>query len=141
MAIVLLIIGVALIVSAIRNTYGQLGNLLAGDFTGSNSFLYWLALLVIVGGLGLVPVMRGPSRMLLGLIVLAYLLKQGGFWSQLTSALASGPAAVPAAATTLQVPSTGVPVNVTLGSGSSGASGVIGTASSAIPLLGGLLNL
>ena len=89
----LLIIGAILSVSALRGTERDLGTLLASDFTGAGNFGYWIAALAIIGGLGYVPAIAGPSRALLALILLAFFLANGqGFFSQLNSALAQGQA-------------------------------------------------
>lgn len=89
MPVALLIIGIVLAITAFRGTYGQLGNLLIGDFTNKNNFLVWIGALVIVGMIGYIPNMEKPSRAFLGLILLVIFLKNGGVFSQFSGALQS----------------------------------------------------
>lgn len=120
MAIAFFIVGIALIVSAFRNTQGQLGTLVAGDFSGSNSFLYWLAVAGILGAAGYVPTLRSPSRWFMGLLVIVLMLTQGkGFFSQLSSALSQSQSQAATPVQNPATPTTGIPINL-LGSSSSG---------------------
>lgn len=141
MALLLLIGGVVLVDVAIRNTWSQLGSLIAADFTGSGSFLYWVVAVAAIGAVGYAKPFSGFANLFLALLVLVFFLKNGtGFFSQLQQALSSTPAATPAAP--LQPIAGGIPVTLTLG-GSSGssASGLgspIGNPLSIIPGLGGL---
>src|SRR5262245_15477610 len=105
MALFIGILAVAIILTAINNTYGALGAQLKSDFTGSGSFIYWLGALLIIAVVGYIPGFRSPVKALLVLIVLVFVLKNGtGFWSQLQTALAQGPQAPPAGTTTETVP-------------------------------------
>lgn len=52
MPFLLSIIGIVLIVSAYKNTYSQLGSLVASDFTGSGNFLYWMIAILLIGSIG-----------------------------------------------------------------------------------------
>lgn len=89
MGIALLLIGLALVSSGIQNTQGQLGTLIAGDFSGAGSFWYFIAGLFAVGSVGYYQPLQGASRLLLGLIILVLLLNNKGFFAQLQSALNS----------------------------------------------------
>jgi hypothetical protein len=130
MALALVIFGVVGIVVAIRGTYGDLGKLLTGDFTGSGSFLYWVAACAILGAIGYVPYLQRPMRALLALVVLAFFLANGnGFISQLQSALSSPTPASPPKQDTVasEAPTTGIPVSLTVnGGGGGGALGAVG---------------
>lgn len=156
----LLIIGAIVLVAALRNTHRQLGTLIAADFTGAGNFLYWVAALAIVGGLGYIPAFKGPSRMLLALIFISFMLKNGsGFFDQFKSAIAgasaasstAAPAALPAGVT--QAPPAGepaapgpIPVTVTnaaparAGGAAGDVAGIAGAAKSVLDL-GGLFGL
>lgn len=144
MALALIIIGAALIIVAIRNTYADLGTLLAKDFTGEGNFLYWIAALAVIGAVGYVPTLRGPSRALLALIVLVFFLTNGtGFFDKVASAIKG---AKPATTAAVEPPAiTGqIPVKLTIvgGGGKSsggGAADVVGGIAKVLPLIGGLL--
>jgi hypothetical protein len=140
MAIAFILIGVILVIVAIRNSYAQLGQQLKQDFTGGDNFGYWIASLVIIGAVGYIPYLKTPSRMLLALVITVFLLKNGtGFFSQLNSALKSPPQ--PSKTSTEQIP-TSVPVTISGGSGGSGGSGAAGTALGIIgKIAGGLFGL
>lgn len=88
MAYVLIFIGLLLTVAGVRNTQDDFYTLLKGDFTGQNSFIYWLAAIAIVGGLGYIPSLKPLSNAFLILILIVLVLKNGtGLFSQLTNAL------------------------------------------------------
>jgi flagellar biosynthesis component FlhA len=72
MPIVLLVIAAALIVTAYKNTYGNLESALATDIPG---FAKWGVSLLVVGGLGYVPGMQTVSRWLLGLVFIVLILR------------------------------------------------------------------
>jgi hypothetical protein len=119
MALGFILIGVVLVIVAIRNSYRQFGAQLASDFTGPDNFWYWIAAVAIIGAIGYVPYLRTPSRILLALILVVFLLKNGtGFFSNLQTALASAPQ--PSQTTTDQIPQS---IPVTLSGGSSGGAG------------------
>jgi len=119
-------------VSAIRGTYGQLGTLLAGDFTGQNNFFFWVAAVAILGMAGYVPYLQTPMRALLALVILAFALKNGtGFFSNLQSALSGAtPSAAPASDTVASEVPAAFPITVT-GSGGTGIPGQVGAAAGA----------
>lgn len=139
MALLLLIGGVVLVDVAIRNTWSQVGSLLASDFTGSGSFLYWVVAVAAIGAVGYAKPFAGFANLFLALLVIVFFLKNGtGFFSQLQSALSAAPAATPGAP--LQPITGGIPVTLTVGGGSSssGLGSPIGSALSIIPGLQGL---
>lgn len=102
MAFALLIIGITLIVAAVRGTHLELIGLIKGDFTGPANFWYWVAALLLIGAIGYVPRLKALSDGLLIVIILALLLArgnpkapQGGFFQQLTDALGTTNAKTP----------------------------------------------
>jgi hypothetical protein len=132
--IAFIIIGVVIAVAAWRNTYRDLGTLLAGDFTGTNSFLVWLGALGIIGAFGYVKGLEQPSRAMIALIIIAIMISNRGFWPNLQSALSGAtPSATPIA------PEPKAPGNPTIkidgGSGGSGT-GISGAVTTILPLLG-----
>lgn len=103
MPFVLLIIGVVFLVSSVRGTQGQLGTLIQGDFIGQNNFVYWLVVLLLIGSVGYIQKLKSLSVAFLVLVILVLVLTRGnpsgvggGFFSQLTSQLASTTSASPA---------------------------------------------
>lgn len=92
MPFILLVIGIAFAVAALRNTHKQLAAQLVTDFTGTGSFIYWIAAIMIIGLLGYIPEFKTPSRLLLGLVLLGLFVSNQGFFAQLQTALAAGPA-------------------------------------------------
>lgn len=78
MPFVLLVVGELLLVTGIQGTNQQLFDLLSNDFTGKNSFIYWLFAIAVIGGLGYVPGMKPISNAFLLLVLLVLFLKTSG---------------------------------------------------------------
>lgn len=96
MPIGLIVIGLALVISGVKDTYADLGTLIKGDFTGPNNFTTWLVALGLIGALGYVKVLRPFANAFLVLVVLVIILKNSGVFDQLKNALAAGPTSTPA---------------------------------------------
>ena len=100
MPLIFMLIGGILILAAYRNTLGALGDLVAADLSaeqGGVKFATWFAAIVLVGGLGYVPVLRGASRWLIALTALVIVLEtRGGIFTKLRDQLAHIPASQPA---------------------------------------------
>lgn len=104
MPFILLIIGIVLVVAAVRNQQAPLVALIGGDFSGAGNFFYWLAALILIGAVGYIPKLKPVSDGLLILVILALVLTRGspsfpggGVFSQLEAAL--GSSKTPSAAT------------------------------------------
>jgi hypothetical protein len=96
MPFVLLILGAVLFISAIRNTQGNLFTLLGGDFTGSNNFIFWVVSILAIGALGYIPKLKPLSAAFLALVIIVLFLTKGvGFFSQLTAGIGSTTSATP----------------------------------------------
>lgn len=96
MGFALIFIGAMLTISAVRGTTGDLAKLVQKDLTGSNSFVFWLVIVLIIGGIGYIPPFRTISRAMLVLILLALflakgnpLLPSGGFFQQFNRELSA----------------------------------------------------
>jgi hypothetical protein len=90
MPFILLIIGGILIVTAFRNTYGDLATELETDVP---AFFPWALALAAVGALGWVPGLRPVSRWLLALVLVVLVMKNySAFFSNLKG-LGSAPSA------------------------------------------------
>lgn len=140
MPFLLLAIGLLMIVVAIRNTQGQLGTLLVGDFTGMPNFLYWIVAIFIIGAIGYVDELKAPSDAMLALVILAILLSNRGFFQQFTQQLQSGSAQAPPPGPPSPVPGTATPASAPGNSGSTGPGGIFQTVSGAAQNSGGILN-
>lgn len=126
MPLLFLLIGIALVVSAVLNTQAQLGKLLAAD---GPAFLPWAGAIVVIGAIGYIPEARTISRSLLVLVLIVIMLKDnGGFFAKFAEGIKN-----PAPATGDTLPTLSGPLPVTIG-GSSGVTGAT-TATSALKLL------
>jgi hypothetical protein len=91
MPLALVIAGVLLLVSAVRDKQSDLVTLVKGDLlgTGSNdgTFIQWALALVMVGAIGYIPRLKPVSVALLALVLVGIFLRKGkGFFSQLSAA-------------------------------------------------------
>jgi len=102
MPFALVTIGLLMIVTGARNTFGAMGRQIAGDFTGPGNFTYWLLSIGTVGAVGYAAPMRKFSIMFMTLILLAMVLAHKGFFNQFYAAIKQGPVAPKAAAGTAQ---------------------------------------
>jgi len=87
MPFVLIIIGLTLIVASARGTLPNLGKLLKDDFTGPNNFFLWLIAIGTVGMLGYYKPGEKFSRAFMALILIAMVIRNGGFYEKLVEAL------------------------------------------------------
>ena len=114
MPIAFAIVGLVLIVTGARDTYAQLGAQLSKDLTGPGNFTFWIAALALVGALGYIPALKQFSTWFMALVLLALLLtkKNQAVFSQLSTALATGPtAAAPTTAATPVTPAQSSPAS------------------------------
>lgn len=77
--------GVVLVITGLNGDAGELWNLLASDFTGSNNFFYWMFAILMLGAVGYIKGLEGLSRMFMVLVVLVLFLDNGGFFTQLNA--------------------------------------------------------
>lgn len=85
---VFLIIGLVFLVSAIRGTESAMFALIKSEFWGSNSFVPWVAAIVILGAIGYAKPVRPAADAMIGLIILVMILaNKGGFFTQFNSAI------------------------------------------------------
>jgi hypothetical protein len=106
-AYALILAGILLTVSGARGTEKDLYALLEGDFTGSNSFLWWIAAVGVIGALGYVKALQGLSHAFLALILIVLVLSNRGVFQQFTQAIQNNTgASVTPPATPSQSPTT-----------------------------------
>lgn len=121
MPFALIIIGVLIVLTAINNTAPAFGSQVYKDlFSEDGGFVYWVAGIVIVGLFGYVPSLKKPSDLFMILIIVAMLMKNGGFFTTLQQGLANASGSGTSATTT-----TGALGTI---SGIPGVSSLIGTA-------------
>ena len=73
----LILIGVVLIVAGVRNTERALFNLMKGDFTGQQSFIWWAISIAVIGAIGYInDDFRKLSHWFLALILIVLVLAQ-----------------------------------------------------------------
>lgn len=82
MPFALLIVGVLLVTSGVRNTYADLFTLVKGDLTGSGSFLHWALAILIIGAVGYVDELKPFSRAFMALLIVVLFLSNGGFFAK-----------------------------------------------------------
>jgi hypothetical protein len=89
MPFALIVIGTVLLVAAARNTQGDLFDLVKGDFTGPNNFIYWFISIMIIGSLGYIPKLKPLSTAFLALVIVVLFLTRGkqGFFGKFTEAI------------------------------------------------------
>lgn len=87
MPIFILLVGILLVATGINNTTGNLGALLKKEFTTAPSFVPWLAAILGVGALGFIDNLKPIANSFLVLILVVIILSNGGFVTQLVSAL------------------------------------------------------
>lgn len=117
MPFVLIIAGVVLIISAVRNTQQQLFYLLALDFTGPHNFIFWFLSILLIGAIGYIPRAKPLSDGFLILVILVLFLKKGtGFFDMFQRQIGGTVTATPkvSASGTSQSSSS---VGVTIGGG------------------------
>lgn len=85
MPFVLLSLGTVLVITGLKGDAAQLYNLIAGDFTGQNNFVYWALSILVIGFLGYIKQLQGLSRLFLVLVLVVLLLHNKGFFAQLQS--------------------------------------------------------
>lgn len=118
MPFALIVAGILLFITAINNTWkvgpnggpGLFPQLYQDMFGANGGFVYWAAGIVVVGLIGYIPAFKKPADTFIILIIFAMIIKNGGFFTQLQSALQAGPGGSTAAsATASAAPSTAQP--------------------------------
>jgi hypothetical protein len=96
MPFALLLVGLVLLISGVKNTQDTLFATVKGDFVGQDNFIYWFVAILIIGAVGYIPKLKPISTAFLALVIVVLFLKKGssnglggGFFAQATSALGS----------------------------------------------------
>lgn len=90
MPFALILVGIVLVVAAVRNTSDVLFTTVKGDFTGTDNFAYWLVSILIIGALGYIKPLAPLSRAFLALLVVVLFLSNGGFFSKFNQQVFGG---------------------------------------------------
>lgn len=130
MPLLLLIVGGALLVSALRNSQGDLYNLLVTDLPG---FAKWAAAIVAIGMIGYIPGAQKISWLLLAIVIFVVIASNQGVFANLANTLSNLPQASSTQAIIPQ-PLGSLPVQLNVTAGSSTAGSAAGTLSSAASL-------
>lgn len=139
MPLLLLIVGLILIVTGIRGTTGSLAGHLKDDI--SAGFIKWLAAILVIGALGFIPQFQKPSRLLLALVVIVVMLKNGsGFIDQFVRQIEAAPQPSPAQPAGGNANLPAIPLQIGQ-AGSSGAGGAIGAATGVAKAASGIFGL
>lgn len=90
MPFALAIIGIVLLVAGVRNQQATLFELVKGDFSGPNNFIFWMVSIFAIGALGYIPRLKPLSTAFLALVIVVLFLRRGtGFFAQAQQALQS----------------------------------------------------
>lgn len=102
MPFALLLVGLVLLISGVKNTQDTLFATVKGDFQGQDNFIYWFVAIIIIGAVGYIPKLKPVSTAFLALVIVVLFLKKGnatglggGFFAQATAALGSTGATSP----------------------------------------------
>lgn len=90
MPFAIVFIGVLLCVTAIKDTYSQLGTQLAKDFTGDKSFLVWASAIGAVAALGYANSLKPFARTFVALILIAMFISNKGVANKFFAAIKQG---------------------------------------------------
>lgn len=74
--------GLVLILAGANGDAATLYNLVAGDFQGPNSFIWWMLSILVLGLLGYVNGLEHLSKLFLVLVIIVLFLDNGGFFNQ-----------------------------------------------------------
>jgi hypothetical protein len=92
MPFVLITLGAVIFATALNGTYKQFGAQLYSDvFTSNPSFIKWALALVAIGFIGYIPGAKKPADWFMFLVIIGMVLANGGFFTQLESAIQAGP--------------------------------------------------
>lgn len=93
MPFALVTVGIILIVVGFQNTYQAFGSQVVKDFSGPQSFFWWIVALGVIGAIGYVKELQGFSRAFMALIIVVIFLsnnKNGNIFAKFNSAITAG---------------------------------------------------
>lgn len=129
MPFALLALGILFLVVSIQGTQAGLFSLLKSEFVGTNSFIPWIAAILILGLLGYIKPIRPITHAFIALIFIVLVLANGtGFFSRFNSAIKNP----------VSPPQGNISGSIT---GSAGAGAGLGASPVTAPALAGPLNM
>jgi len=84
-------VGLVLVLTGIQDTYTQLGSQLRKDF--NSGFSMWVLAILLIGSLGYIEPIRPISKAFLTLIIVAMLIANPKFFTEVQNAVKQGPIA------------------------------------------------
>lgn len=81
--------GLVLVLVGLNGNPAKLYSLIASDFSGPNSFVYWMVAMLVLGALGYVKGLEQFSKLFLILVLIVLFLDNGGFFAQFQAYLKS----------------------------------------------------
>jgi hypothetical protein len=81
--------GVLFVFLSIKGNPSDLYSLVKGDFSGPNSFIYWMTAIVVLGALGYIKGLEQFSKLFLILVLIVLFLDNGGFFNKFQTYLHS----------------------------------------------------
>lgn len=85
--------GLVLVLVGLNGDPAKLYGLIANDFTGPKSFVYWFLAILVLGAIGYIPSLEKLSKAFLILVLIVLFLDNGGFFNQFQSFVKSSTAA------------------------------------------------
>lgn len=85
--------GLLLVITGVKGNASDLYQLLQQDFSGSNSFLYWLFAILILGAIGYIRPLQTLSRAFMALVIIVLFLHNKGFISEFQTQFFGGSSA------------------------------------------------
>lgn len=82
MPLLLIGTGLVLVLTGLNGDAPALYELLASDFSGPGSFIYWLLAMLVLGALGYIKGLENLSKLFLILVIIVLFLDNGGFFTQ-----------------------------------------------------------
>ena len=87
MPIILGMMTAIVLVTAIKGNQADLLKQVKKDFTGSGNFLVWILAIVLIGAIGYIPQFRAPSKLIIALVLIVFLVANKGIFANLQEAL------------------------------------------------------
>ena len=131
MELAFFVLGFLFIVAGMRDNVGALFGALEQDLIGPGGFLIWAGLLVAIWVGGEVLRIPGPAKLLMGLLIFVYIVKNPAAVSTAADQLSSATAAAPSTTSVGEATRAGSAGSAASGGGS-GGSGIIGKIGGAI---------
>lgn len=82
MPLLLIGTGLVLVLTGLNGNAANLYSLVASDFKGPNSFVYWMLAILVLGALGYIRGLENLSKLFLVLVIVVLFLDNGGFFTQ-----------------------------------------------------------